>query len=63
MRAAGEAVSFGIFLPWNAGEEDAVLDKLVPLSASEGLQMVGAASSHGSTTAWARRRATHRPGC
>jgi hypothetical protein len=35
-------VTFGIFLPWNAGEQDAVLDKLVPLSASEGLQIVGA---------------------
>ncbi len=42
MRAAGKAVSFGIFLPWNAGEEDTVLDKLVPLSASEGLKIVGA---------------------
>lgn len=41
-RAAGKAVSFGIFLPWNAGEQDAVLDKLVPLSTSEGLQIVGA---------------------
>jgi hypothetical protein len=35
-------VTLGIFLPWNAGEQDAVVDKLVPLSASEGLQIVGA---------------------
>lgn len=41
-RGIGKPLSVGVFLPWNVADEPAVLDRLVPLSASEGIEVVGA---------------------
>jgi len=41
-RAIGKPVSFGFSLAWNAAEGEAVLDRLVPLAPSEGIEIVGA---------------------
>jgi hypothetical protein len=41
-RGAGKPISVGLFLPWNVDDEDAVLDRLVPLSPSVGIEVVDA---------------------
>jgi hypothetical protein len=40
-RAAGERASFGFVIPWNAAEEEAVLERVVPISATPGIEVVG----------------------
>jgi hypothetical protein len=57
-RGVGKPVTVGLFLPWNVGDENAVLDGLVPLSPSEGIEVVGsgvlppAASAIGAVGGW-----------
>jgi len=41
-RPAGERASFGFVIPWNAGEQEAVLDSLVPIAPTDGIEVVGA---------------------
>ncbi|HEX5950918.1 MAG TPA: hypothetical protein VFZ96_07940 [Actinomycetota bacterium] len=40
--AADEPASFGIVLPWNSAEREAVLERVVPIGATEGIKVVGA---------------------
>jgi hypothetical protein len=39
---AGMPASFGFVLPWNAAESEAVLERVVPIGATEGIKVVGA---------------------
>jgi len=41
-RVAGEPASFGFVLPWNTAEREAVLERVVPIEATEGIEVVGA---------------------
>ena len=41
-RGIGKPVSFGFSLAWNAADGEAVLDRLVPLAPSGGIEIVGA---------------------
>ncbi|HSD49739.1 MAG TPA: hypothetical protein VLE71_07920 [Actinomycetota bacterium] len=41
-REATKPASFGFFLPWNTAEHEAVLERVVPIEATEGIQVVGA---------------------
>lgn len=41
-QAAGEPASFGFVLPWNAAEREAVLEGVIPIGATDGIEVVGA---------------------
>lgn len=40
-REATKPASVGFFLPWNSAEHEAVLERVVPIGATEGIQVVG----------------------
>jgi hypothetical protein len=41
-RDIGKPASFGFVLPWNTAEYEAVLERVVPIGATEGIEVVGA---------------------
>jgi hypothetical protein len=41
-REAGGRASFGFVVPWNASEQEAVLDRLVPIAPTAGIEVIGA---------------------